>query len=59
MLEPIAPESNPPRWSDLFGIDPGFTNGACTVDYLNWAHGEPRKDFLHDDCWRELSGGVA
>ena len=45
-----------PRWTDLIGIDPDFTNGACTVDYLNWSHGEPRRDFLHDACWLRLSG---
>jgi len=45
-----------PRWTDLIGIDPDFTNGACTVDYLSWSHSEPRRDFLHDGCWLRLSG---
>jgi len=58
MIEPTAPESNPPRWSDLFGIDPDFTHGACTEDYLNWSRGEPREDFLHEDCWLKLSEGL-
>ena len=46
------------RTHDLFGIDPDFTGAACTVNYLAWGRGEPRGDFLHDDCWLKLSEGV-
>ena len=40
--DPIgAPELPKPKWADLFGIDPDFTDGRDVDEWLDEQRGEP------------------
>lgn len=45
----------PPKWSDLFGIDPDFTGGMCSVCYVRWQRGAEQPDeFEHAECYARV-----
>lgn len=50
-----TPTPETPKWADLFGIDPDYTEGACAVDWVRWGRGATTVDeFEHSACFETM-----
>lgn len=45
-----------PSWTDLFGLDPDYTGGACSVDYVRYQRDYSRDEMKHERCAQLLFG---